>query len=86
MANRRMTVTPIAASLGSSINFNTTMNALARNYVGTQAPALSGDTTESNRKCRVIGLDDVRSDSPKIIAVARRTAARHSALLEKLSQ
>jgi transcription elongation GreA/GreB family factor len=61
------------------------MDTVARISVGSQATARSCDT-ESNRKSRVIGPDDARSDSAKVISAARKVAARHSALLEKLSQ
>lgn len=62
------------------------MNTLARGRVATQGLSRASAATEAERKTNVMGPDDARSDSHKVICLARKVAGKHSALLEKLAQ
>jgi hypothetical protein len=63
------------------------MSTLARSHTGgIQSRSPVSTVTEPKRKVRVIGPDDARPDSDKVISLARKVATRHKTLLEKLAK
>jgi hypothetical protein len=63
------------------------MNTIARSHKGNvQSASQTGMVVDPKRKVRVISPDDVRSDSDKVISLARKVAGKHKTLLEKLAK
>lgn len=63
------------------------MNTVVRSHTGgVQSTSHIGTVADPKRKVRVIGPDDARPDSDKVISLARKVATRHKTLLEKLAK